>query len=67
MPWAVSQSNPAITCLLGGRDGVIIIPQQIAEAVIAKAEEVVSTENLVRKAIVHGVLPLDAYNRYGRF
>jgi 4-hydroxy-4-methyl-2-oxoglutarate aldolase len=53
--------------VLGDRDGVIIIPLQIAEEVITKAEEVVNTENLVRKAILKGVLPLDAYNRYGRF
>jgi 4-hydroxy-4-methyl-2-oxoglutarate aldolase len=53
--------------VLGDRDGVIIIPQQIAEEVITKAEEVVNTENLVRKAILKGVLPLDAYTRYGRF
>ena len=53
--------------VLGDRDGVIIIPLQIAEEAITKAEEVVNTENLVRKAILKGVLPLDAYNRYGRF
>jgi 4-hydroxy-4-methyl-2-oxoglutarate aldolase len=53
--------------VLGDRDGVIVIPQQIAEELITKAEEVVNTENLVRKAILQGVLPLDAYNRYGRF
>ena len=53
--------------VLGDRDGAIIIPQQIAEDVITKAEEVVHTENLVRKAILEGVLPLDAYNQYGRF
>ena len=53
--------------VLGDRDGVLIIPRQIAEEVVTKAEEVVHTENLVRKAILEGVLPLDAYNRYGRF
>jgi regulator of RNase E activity RraA len=53
--------------ILGDRDGVLVIPQQVAEEVIAKAEEVVHTENLVRKAILSGVLPLDAYSKYGRF
>lgn len=53
--------------VLGDRDGVLIIPQGIAEQVISKAEEVVHTENLVRKAILEGVLPLDAYEKYGRF
>lgn len=53
--------------VLGDRDGVLVIPQGVAEQVITKAEEVVHTENLVRKAILEGVLPLDAYNRFGRF
>src|SRR5271157_1000033 len=52
---------------LGDRDGVIVIPQTIAEEVVTKAEEVVHTENLVRAAILQGVLPLEAYQRFGRF
>jgi regulator of RNase E activity RraA len=53
--------------VLGDRDGVVVIPAALAEEVIGKAEEVVSTENLVRKAILQGVHPLEAYRRYGRF
>jgi regulator of RNase E activity RraA len=53
--------------MLGDRDGVIVIPQTIAEEVVSKAEAVVQTENLVRTAILQGVLPLEAYQRYGRF
>ena len=53
--------------ILGDRDGVIVIPQTMAEEVVSKAEEVVRTENLVRAAILNGVLPLEAYQRYGRF
>jgi regulator of RNase E activity RraA len=53
--------------VLGDRDGGLIIPRRVAEEVITKAEEVVHTENLVRKAILEDVLPLDAYNRHGRF
>ena len=53
--------------ILGDRDGVIVVPKAIAEEVVSKAEEVVRTENLVRAAILEGVLPLEAYQRYGRF
>lgn len=53
--------------VLGDRDGVIVIPQKIAEEVVTKAEEVVRTENKVRAAILKGVLPLEAYQRFGRF
>jgi 4-hydroxy-4-methyl-2-oxoglutarate aldolase len=53
--------------VVGDRDGVLIIPQEIAGAVVAKAEEVVQTENLVRKAILEGIHPLEAFDKYGRF
>ncbi|MFN8007292.1 MAG: RraA family protein [Terriglobia bacterium] len=53
--------------VVGDRDGVLIIPQAIAEEVITKAEEVVRTENLLRKSILEGVHPVDAFRQYGRF
>jgi 4-hydroxy-4-methyl-2-oxoglutarate aldolase len=53
--------------VVGDRDGVLILPVEIAEEVITKAEEVIRTENLVRKAILDGMLPLDAYEKFGRF
>jgi len=53
--------------IVGDRDGVVVIPQDITDEVLLKAEEVVSTENLVRKAILGGEHPLDAYHRFGRF
>jgi 4-hydroxy-4-methyl-2-oxoglutarate aldolase len=53
--------------VVGDRDGVLIIPQSVAEEVITKAEQVVETENLVRKAILEGAHPLEAYRRFGRF
>jgi len=53
--------------LLGDSDGVVTVPQNVAEEVIAKAEQVIQTENLVRKAILEGVHPVDAYRRFGRF
>lgn len=53
--------------VLGDRDGVLVIPQTVAEEVVTKAEEVVHTENLVRKAILQGVHPVEAYRQYGRF
>jgi regulator of RNase E activity RraA len=53
--------------VLGDRDGVVIIPLHIAEEVITQAEAVVNTENQVRAAILDGVLPIDAYRRFGRF
>ena len=53
--------------LLGDRDGVVIIPRAIIDDVVAKTEEVVSTESDMRRALVGGMDPVDAYNTYGKF
>lgn len=60
------QINPG-DYVAGDRDGVLVIPQTVAEEVITKAEQVVQTENLVRKAILEGMHPVDAYRKFGRF
>jgi regulator of RNase E activity RraA len=48
-------------------DGIVIIPGDLAEEVITMVETVMSTENLVRKAILDGMDPKDAYLKYGKF
>jgi len=53
--------------VLADRDGIVIIPQALAEDVVAETEEVLRTENLVRKAILEGVDPVDAYLQHGKF
>jgi regulator of RNase E activity RraA len=53
--------------LLGDRDGVVIIPRAVAEEVVAKTEEVVATETEMRRALIGGMDPVEAYNKYGKF
>jgi len=53
--------------LVGDRDGLIRIPRAIAEEVASRAEAAIATENLVRKAILAGVDPQQAYLTYGKF
>ena len=53
--------------LLGDRDGVVIIPQDMVESVITKTEAVAITENQVRDAIRGGMDPVEAYLKYGKF
>ena len=53
--------------IVGDRDGVLVIREEIAEEVLLESEEVVATENLVRKSILDGVHPVEAYETYGRF
>ena len=52
---------------LGDRDGVVIIPRSLAEEVVAKTEAVVVTESDMRRALIGGMDPVDAYNKYGKF
>ncbi|SHF26496.1 RraA family protein [Pedobacter caeni] len=53
--------------VLADRDGVIIIPQDVVQEVLEKTEEVLLTENLVRKAILSGTDPVDAYLQFRKF
>jgi regulator of RNase E activity RraA len=53
--------------VLADRDGIVIIPAEVAEQVVTRTEEVMQTENLVRKAILQGVDPQEAYLAYGKF
>ena len=49
------------------RDGVVIVPREIADGVVAKTEEVVATESEMRRALMSGMDPVEAYDRYGKF
>jgi regulator of RNase E activity RraA len=53
--------------LAGDRDGMVRIPKALAEEVATKAEAAMATESLVRKAILAGTDPQEAYLRYGKF
>lgn len=53
--------------IVGDRDGLVIVPGNEVEEILAEAEEKVSTENEIRDAVRHGTLPLDAYERFGTF
>jgi regulator of RNase E activity RraA len=53
--------------VLADRDGVVIIPAAMVGDVVTRTEEVMQTENLVRKAILQGVDPQEAYLKHGKF
>lgn len=53
--------------LLADRDGIVIVPQGRAEEIVTAAEAAIGTENLIRKAILSGVDPQQAYLQYGKF
>jgi regulator of RNase E activity RraA len=53
--------------LLGDRDGVVVIPQTIAEEVVTRTETIVATESDMRRALIGGMDPVEAYRTFGKF
>ena len=53
--------------VVGDADGVAVIPRDLIETVLAEAEALVGTENLIRDAVRDGMKPLAAYDRFGKF
>jgi regulator of RNase E activity RraA len=52
---------------LADRDGIVIIPGEIVEEVVTETEKVLQKENVIRKAILQGVDPVQAYLTHGKF
>jgi len=75
--WLPSATNAAIRIgdvdiapgdyLVGDRDGLIRAPKLLAEDLATKAEAAMATESMVRRAILGGTDPRDAYLKYGKF
>jgi 4-hydroxy-4-methyl-2-oxoglutarate aldolase len=53
--------------VLADIDGIVVVPAEHAEEIIGAVEKVMNAENLVRKAILGGVSPKEAYLKYGKF
>ena len=53
--------------IVGDADGVVVVPQGVAEDVLTAAEAKAATENEIRDAVRAGMLPLDAFERFGTF
>ncbi|MBH60165.1 MAG: methyltransferase [Dehalococcoidia bacterium] len=53
--------------VLGDIDGVVVIPKEIALEVISETEDYINTESALRKDILSGVDPQEAYLKYRVF
>jgi len=51
--------------VFGDFDGLVVIPQQVADEVMRKALEKVRGERLVHKALRAGMSAREAYDRWG--
>lgn len=52
--------------IVGGPDGVIVVPQEIADEALIKAEEIESREQGMREDLAAGMSFEDAYEKWGR-
>jgi 4-hydroxy-4-methyl-2-oxoglutarate aldolase len=53
--------------IVADADGVVSVPAAVAEDVLADAEAKAATESEIRTAVREGMLPLEAYERFGTF
>jgi regulator of RNase E activity RraA len=53
--------------VVGDIDGVVVVPEDIAEAVLHEAEAMRADEDAVRDGIKNGMTPLEAYEEFGAF
>ena len=53
--------------IIGDMDGAVIIPQEVVEEVITETEKVMTTESEMRKAILNGMDPEQAYLKFQKF
>ena len=53
--------------IVGDRDGLVIVPGDSVEEILAEAEAKVATESEIRESVRGGALPLEAYERFGTF
>jgi 4-hydroxy-4-methyl-2-oxoglutarate aldolase len=53
--------------IVGDRDGLVIVPGERVDEILAEAEEKVATESEIRESVRGGTLPVDAYEQYGTF
>lgn len=53
--------------IIADQDGVVVIPAEIVADVVEETEAVLRTESEIRKAILQGADPQEAYLQHGKF
>ena len=53
--------------LVADRDGIVILPQAMAEEAVRRTEELAETETAMREAIMGGMDAVEAYHKFGTF
>ena len=53
--------------IVGDYDVLVVIAEDSVETILREAEAKVSTENEIRDAVRDGMMPREAYERFGTF
>lgn len=53
--------------VVGDADGIVVVPSELLDIVLAEAEAKAATESQIRDAVRSGMPPLEAYERFGTF
>ena len=53
--------------VVADRDGIVVVPAEATDDVLEEAETFARAESEIRAAVREGVLPLEAYERFGSF
>jgi 4-hydroxy-4-methyl-2-oxoglutarate aldolase len=53
--------------LVADRDGIVVVPARLAAEAAAEARRVIATESDMRKAVLSGMDPKEAYLKFGKF
>ena len=53
--------------VVADHDGIVVVPHEAVAQVLGEAEAKVATESAIREAVRAGMLPLEAYERFGTF
>ena len=51
--------------VFGDIDGVVVLPQEKASEIVARALEKVKSENNTRNELINGILLREVYEKYG--
>jgi len=51
--------------IIGEFDGILVIPKEQAERVLLRAEEIVASEEQVRREVAAGGTPMESFDRHG--
>ena len=51
--------------VIGEFDGILVVPKEQAERVLLRAEEIVASEEQVRREVAAGGTPMESFDRHG--